>query len=266
MKEFAKYVERVEKARNLSEFPQVKGHEYTVLILQPEGGTTEGIYRSLLPALVLNRDTKIRCLPLGYSDHMESVSINEKAFELKTKAIEIANHIVFPFVSQPLKPIIDHCKEINPKVKFSYYIDFNYYFTPDSYPFANEYNKAEAIDIIEDNILHVDQAIVTNHPLYNFLYAQLSEKSQFKGCGTELTCQPLYFDKTLIPDDMARLKNSGKKKRFGFVLSQKHFSDINYIKGVLKEFMEKHAAEAKLVFLGFNGVHKGKNYLSGIDI
>jgi hypothetical protein len=265
MKEFAKYVERVDRARNISEFPQVKDHEYTVLILQPEGGTTEGIYRSLLPSLVLNRDTNIRCLPLGYSEHLESTSINEKAFEIKEKAAEIANHIVFPFVSQPLKPIMDWCREINPEIKFSYYIDFNYYYTPDSHPFANEYNKAEALEIIEDNILHVDQVIFTNHSLYSFLHAHLSEKPQFKGCGTELTFQEMYFDKTLIPEDMALIKNSGKKKRFGFVLNQRHFSDINYIKGVLKEFMKEHSAEAELVILGFNGIHKGKNYLKEIN-
>jgi hypothetical protein len=169
-------------------------------------------------------------------------------------------------VSQPLKPIIDWCLTHNPKLKFSYYIDFNYYYTPDSYPFSNEYSKAEAIEIIEDNILHVNQVILTNHSLYNFLHTNLSEKPQFKGCGTELTYQQLYFDKTLIPEDMALIKNDGKKKRFGFVLNQRQFSDINYIKGVLKDFMKEHAAEATLVILGFNGVHKGKNYLSGLDI
>ena len=265
MKEFAKYVERVERARTIADFPQVKGHEYTVLMLQPVGGTTEGIYRSMLPSLALNRDTKIRCLPLGYSDYMESISINEKDFELKGKAIEISDHIVFPFVSQPLKPVIDAAREINPKVKFSYYIDFNYYYTPDSYPFANEYNKTEAIEIIENNILHVDQVIITNHSLYSFLLAHLSEKPELKGCGTDITFQEMYFDRTLIPDDMAMIKNNTKKKRFGFVLNQKHFSDINYIKGVLKEFMKEYASEADLVILGFNGIHKGKNYLSDID-
>ena len=266
MKEFAKYIEKVANAKNLSEFPQTKGFNYTVSFIQPVLGTTEGIYRVLLPSMILNRETTIRALPLGLIlEPMESISINEKDYKLKELAIQASDHIVFPFVSQPLEPILELVKDINPKVKVSYYIDFNYYFTPESYPFADEYNTADKVAIIERNIAAVDQVIVTNKALYNFLHTELATKEHIKGCGTKIDYQPLLFDKNLIPEDMARIANESKVKRFCFVLNNYHFSDINYIKGVLKDFMKEQAGKAQIVIVGYDGHHKGKNYLGSLN-
>ncbi len=265
MEEFKNYIERAVMAKDLSSFPQRKGFGYTTSFVIPELGTTEGIYRSLLPCMILNRDTNIRALPLGITSHLESISVNEKQYEIREKAIQVSDHIVFPFVSYSLEPIINRIKEINPKLKISYFIDFNYYFIPESYPFSNEYGKADKIAIIERNIAMVDQIIVTNKALYNFLGPELSTKEHIKGRGTDMVYQPLYFDKNLIPEDMARIVNPEKEKRFGFVLNNYHFSDINFIKGVLQDFMKEYSGKAQIVIIGFNGYHKGKNYLANIN-
>ncbi len=271
MKEFEQYIQKAVSAKNLSEFPQRRGYEYTVSFVTPEIGTAEGIYRTLLPCMVLNRETTIRAIPLGTTSHLESVSINAKDYMILRKAIEVSDHIVFPFVSyslgpdNPLGPNIEEIRKINPKTKISYFIDFNYYFIPESYPFSNEYGKADKIAIIERNIAMVDQIIVTNKALYNFLGPELSTKEHIKGRGTDMVYQPLYFDKNLIPEDMARIVNPEKEKRFGFVLNNYHFSDINFIKGVLQDFMKEYSGKAQIVIIGFNGYHKGKNYLANIN-
>lgn len=266
MKKFEEYVARVLKAEDISQLPQKKGFNYTVLFITPDLNYAEGIYRTLLPAMVLNRETTIRALPRGLSLREESVSINDKGYEIIAKEAAVAQHIVFPFVSYDLGDNIDKLRVINPKLKFSMYIDFNYYFTPESYPFANEYNTADKIASIEKNISLVDQVIVTNRALYNYLAKELKDKEVIKGKGTQIAHQPLYFSNDFIDKDMAKIANHNKQKRFGFVLNHYHFSDINYIRGVLKDFIKENAAQAQLVMVGFDGVHKGKNYLSALNI
>ena len=257
MKKFKEYYQKLNKANNLGDFPVKKDFDYTVSFIQPEMNTTEGVYRTLLPSYYLNNKTTIRALPVGSSDHMESISINSKQYAIKRALACESDHIVFPFTSQPLKNVINELKEINPKLKFSYYIDFNYYFIPDSYPFVKEYSGAEIISIIEENIRNVDQVIVTNHNFYNWLG---------QGCQTELCYQPLFYDKSIFPDIPANSRKKNKKKRFGMVLNPYHFSDLNFIKGILKEFEKNFNKSAELVILGWNGEYKGKNYLSQLNI
>lgn len=265
MKKFKEYIEQIHKAKSIREFPLKKDTNYTVVFVMPEMNTTEGIYRSLLPSFYLNKLTTVRAIPIGMSEVKNSISINQKDYELKRNLIEIADHIVFPFVSYPLRPLIDQIKEIKPKIKVSYYIDYNFYFVPDSYPFVKEYSGAEMIAIIEDNIIATNQVIVTNTQFYNYLKLELSQKEHVKGSGTELCNQPLYYDKTLFPE-VPEKKDKKDKMRFGMVMNQYHFADLNYIKGILKEFLKSHSSKAEIVLLGWNGVHKGKNYLSNLSI
>lgn len=269
MKKFKEYLEKLRLAKNLSEFPVRKDHNYTVSFIMPEINSTEGIYRTLLPSMHLNSKTTIRAIPVGLSEQSESLSINQKDYNVRRGLAEISDHIVFPFVSYPLEPILTQLKSVNKKLKFSYYIDFNYYFLPDSYPFMDEYSMAEAIASIEKNITLADQVIVTNHSLYNYLHLELSKKENIKGCNTNICYQPLYFDKELIdevffPADDEKKKKG--KKRFGMVMNQSHFSDLSFIKGILKEFLKNHSGSAELVLLGWNGDYKGKNYLSNIEV
>lgn len=255
MKRFADYIQQIIRAKTISEFPAKKGFDYTVAIIQPELGSAEGIYRSLLPAMHLTAGTNIRCIPVGISEQQNSLSINQKQFEIKRALAEICNHIVFPFTSLPLADTIKNLREINPKLKFSYYVDYNYYYTPDSYPFSNEYVGAEAIAIIENNISLMNQVIVSNRELYKFLSMELSKKDFIKGKGIDICYQPFFFDKGFTADLVPPETKTKTKTRFGLVLNQYHFNDLSFIKGILKEFQKKHP-EVEYVVLGWNGDYK----------
>ena len=267
MEKFKDYMNKLKDAKNISEFAVKKDFNYTVAFIQTETNTVEGIYRSLLPSFYLNNLTTIRAFPVGRSEQMNSVSINQKEYEIKRNLAEITDHIIFPFTSLPLKGVVEELKKINPKLKFSYYIDYNFYFIPDSFPFMKEYAGAEIIANIEENITVVDQVIVTNRSLYNYLSLELSKKDNIKGCKTDICHQPLYYDKSLFPKlPEENLKKDNKKVRFGIVMNQTHFSDLNFIKGILKEFLKNNSDKAEIVLMGWNGMYKGKNYLSNIDI
>jgi hypothetical protein len=268
MKKFKEYIEKLRWAKNISEFPVKKDHDYTVSFIMPEVNTSEGIYRSLLPSMHLNNQTTIRALPVGLSEQKQSISINQKDYAIKKGLAEISDHIVFPFVSYPLEPILSELKSINKKLKFSYCIDYNFYFLPDSYPFMNEYSSADAIASIEKNITLVDQVIVTNRSLYKYLHVELSKKENIKGCNTNICYHPLFYDKELIDEVNFPEENPKKKgkKRFGLVMNQTHFPDLNFIKGILKEFLKTYSGQAEIVLLGWNGDYKNKNYLNNIEV
>lgn len=265
MKKFKEYIEQVKPAKSLREFPVKKDTNYTVVFIMPEMNTAEGIYRSLLPSFYLNKLTTVRALPVGVTDVRQSLSINQKDYTIKDDLIKVADHLVFPFTSQPLRPLIEDLRGRKPKLKFSYYIDYNFYFVPDSYPFVKEYSGAEIIANIEDNIVVMDQVIVNSTGFYNYLNLELSQKEHVKGSGTDLVNQPLFYDKTLFPE-IEEKREKKEKIRFGMVMNQYHFADLNFIKGILKEFLKNHSSKAEIVLLGWNGTHKGKNYLSNLNI
>ncbi|MCF8360732.1 MAG: hypothetical protein K9H26_18400 [Prolixibacteraceae bacterium] len=266
MKQLVEYIKKSKDAKKVSEFPVKKDYNYTVTFIQPEINTAEGIYRTIVPSMVLNTMTTIRSFVVGMSEKNESVSINEKDYVIKESLAKISDHIVFPFVSYPLSPIIEQLKKINKDLKFSYYIDFNYYYLPDSYPHSEQYAESDFIEIIEQNIIDVDQVIVTNRELYKFLHLKLSKKEKIKGCGTSIAHQKLFIDKSLYPKIGERKKDKKGKKRFGLVLNNTHFSDLSFLKGILKEFLKNNEAKAEIVVLGWNGMYKDRNYLNNINV
>ena len=266
MKKFIEYTQHLLNPGKKSDFPVKKEFDYTVGFIQPEMGNMEGIYRTLMPSMYLTTETTIRCIPVCITIYQDSLSINQKEILLRKEFAQACNHIVLPFTSLSQEENIKNLKEHNPKLKFSYYIDYNYYFMPDSYPFVNEFGGADNIANIEKNIILVDQVIVTNNSLRNFLLFELSKKEHIKGCKTIISYQPLFFDKGFT-ENITLVENKKRKKvRFGMVLNKTHFSDISFIKGILKELLKKHSGEIELVVLGWNGDHQGKNYLESLNI
>jgi glycosyltransferase involved in cell wall biosynthesis len=266
MKTYADYIQQIAKAKKISEWPTPKDFDYTVAFIQPELGTSEGVYRTFLPAMHLTVETSIRCLPVGTSIQQDSLTLNQKKYHITKDLAQACNHIVFPFTSLPLEESIKDLREHNPNLKFSYYIDYNYYYIPDSFPFVNEFGGAENIANIERNIVLVDQVIVTSKALENFLLLELSKKEHIKGCKTLIVTQPSFFDKSFTEEISPVEDKKRKKIRFGMVLNRSHFSDIAFIKGILKEFSKKHPGQIEYVVLGWNGEYQGKNYLDSLNI
>jgi hypothetical protein len=135
---------------------------------------------------------------------------------------------------------------------------------PDSYAFTDQYKSAEAFGIIERNIAMVDRVYCSNANLSQFLNNHLKEK--LKGSGTQITWCPIMFDKHYITSMKASSKYV-KRDKFciGIIAGRDHFSDINFIRGSLKEFMSKHGDQVEIVMLGYNGIHKTRNYMKGIE-
>lgn len=237
----------------------------TTAILMPEMDTTEGIYRSILPSFVINNlIDNYRILIFGICQKMK-ISNNEHDFLITKEMINQTDHFVFPFVSYPLQPIIQSIKEIKNNVHFSYYIDFNYYTVMDSYPFANEYKVAKMVNVIENNIKEVDQVIVTNRALKDYIADKIIEKYPDEKFNTLITCQPLFIPTDIIKNYTLESNPKPDKIRVLIIGDEYQFSDFNFIKGVLKDFKTKYKEKIEIHIIGFDGKKGDKNYLQGLD-
>jgi hypothetical protein len=242
----------------------LKKAKYTTTILMPELDTTEGIYRSILPAYVINgSDKNLRMIIAGMTGKMNN-SINSRDFNISQKLIAETDHFVFPFVSFPLRPIIEEIKAVKPLVKFSYYIDFNFYIVPETYPFAKEYKLKEVIKVIEDNIKVCDQIIATNTSLLDFILVKIKERYPGMSFGTEFIYQRPYILPELMATSIVPEIVRGRIKAL-IIGDEYQFSDINYISGILKDFKFKYKESFELSIIGWDGMRGEKSYMKGTE-
>jgi hypothetical protein len=258
MKNFIKYINAI---NHNPVFP--KPAKQTTTILMPELDTTEGIYRSLLPSYILNSLDDYRVIISGMTEKTK-ISNNAKDAEITLSLIKESDHIVFPFVSYPLQPIIDEIRQIKKDIMFSYYIDANYYIMPDTYPFANEYKLPRMIETIEANIKAVDQVIVTNKALKDYIGDKIKERYPDVKFNTDIVWQPLLIMPELFKTDYEMALDK-KKVKILIIGDEFQFSDINFIKGILKDVKVKYKDSAEIHILGFNGIRGEKNYLQDLE-
>ena len=263
MKNFVNYINTINKDPFLK--PKAK---FNTAILMPELDTTEGIYRSLLPSYVLNGIDDLRIIVMGIREKV-GLSPNEPDFDFDEKLVNEVDHIVFPFVSYPLQNIIETIRDFatrnfKKEMYFSYYIDANFYAMADSYPHAREYKLAKMIDNIEENIKAVDQVIVTNKTFKTYLIEKLKERHPNETFKTNITFQPLFILPDLMKVEFKTSKDRSKKKIL-LIGDEYQFSDINFIKGILKDTKVQYAVSTEIHIIGFNGVREKKNFLSGLN-
>jgi hypothetical protein len=259
MKDFIKYINAIIKEPVFK-----KPAKRTTTILMPELDCTEGIYRSLLPAYILNSLDDYRVIVAGISERT-GVCINNREFYISAALIAESDHIIFPFVSFPLQPIIDDIRSMKADMNFSYYINANFYTMPDAYPHANEYKTAKMIEVIEANIKAVDQIIVTNEPLVNYITEKLAEKYPGVTFGTQPVIQPLFIRPELFKTNIAPVVTGKSKVKLLIVGDESHFSDINYIKGILKDAKGKFKDALEIHIIGFDGNRGKNNYLKDLS-
>jgi glycosyltransferase involved in cell wall biosynthesis len=257
MKNFIKYINLITKEPFIN-----KTASRVTTILMPELDTTEGIYRSLLPAYILNFVDGYKVYVMGLTEKVE-ISHNQKDFHVSEKLIQETDHFVIPFVSYPIQQWVDDIREHKKDMFFSYYIDTNFYTMPDAYPFANEYKTAKMIETIEANIKAVDQVIVTNKSLKHYIADKLIEKYPDTKFNTNIAWQPLFILPELFKSDHVSKPKKGVVKML-IIGDEYQFSDINFIKGILKDIKVKYKDSSEIHILGFNGMKGDRNYLQDL--
>lgn len=266
METIKRYFEALSKGATLSEIPYgMKRADYTITFVQPILGTTEGWYKMIVPGMAMNRDNRhIRCIFVGMELFDPGRNVNDFNFRLKRGLLQITDHLVLPFISQDLSEVLEKCRTVNKRIKFSYWVDFNYYHTPDSSRFRESYKGKIAFDKIEKNISLVDRIFCSNRDLGEYLVDNL--KSKLEGSGTQVRFHPIFFDKT-YKRHVRENKNTRKREKFtvGLIASVDHIADVHFIRGALIEFDKRHKGMSHVVIVDYDGMSGGKNNLKSLN-
>lgn len=99
------------------------------------------------------------------------------------KMIQWADRIIFPFVAQPLHEIYNHIREVKPKCKVEFCIDFNCWELPEAHPLKSMFDEDIVLPIIADNMYFSDAVIVSNEAMRGYLVELLGKlvKTTFLG-------------------------------------------------------------------------------------
>lgn len=126
-------------------------------------------------------------------------------FYKKIEELIWADFIIVPFTIRPLSELFKKIKQINPKCKLIFWVDYNFYELPEADPFKKHFTP-ETIQIIEKNIWSSDICRVSQNNLHSYLANKLNQLAQttFKDIHTSvsLDCQPILINEKLCLENV----------------------------------------------------------------
>lgn len=163
--------------------------------------SSKDFYTKILPFMLLYKDdTATAMINLDkYSPEEQLTDIN--VYFKEVTDLLWADFIVIPFTIKPLKVFLRKLKEINPKCKIIYWIDYNFYELPENSPLKKHFTK-EAINNVEENIWNSDICRVTQQGLHQYLITKLNDlaATKFAGVHSEvaLDLQPILINQEIV--------------------------------------------------------------------
>lgn len=241
-----KYIETSFSTGKVEQFPFFdKKAPKTITFFLPVVGT-DSFYKMLLPAMALNKHSKIfRCILYGISMPIEDKLIDDYDLHISEEIIHETDVFVFPFLTQDLMPVIAEVKRIYPEKKIMYQIDFNFLQLPATHQLMEVYDTQK--QVIINNIRNVDQIIVFNEQLNWFLFDKL--KDQMKGCGTLIRTQPILFN----PEYLNNLQDNAEKFdkfRIGIYIDKTNIHDLSHLEKLITKLKKKYGDKIEFVCFG----------------
>jgi glycosyltransferase involved in cell wall biosynthesis len=218
------------------------------------------LYRYLLPYLELSKYDKAATALTGLVKYGES-RYEDIDIQFGSREILWADIIVFPFTTQPMTELFNRIREINPKVKLFYNIDFNYYLMHESHPFHAHISQSQVTLDIEDNVIASDVTLFTNQTLLEFVKNRIDQavKDRYddKPVLTSYQTQALLTDIDIVTENQQGqvLVEPDGTLRIGIVCQDYHWKDIHAWSKQMHTVQEKHGDKVRFVFIGFNGVN-----------
>jgi hypothetical protein len=181
---------------------QESGQEKNILFVRPEL-SGKHLYRYIIPYFSLCNDN-INTAITGLEKY-ETNYITTSKMVLKPAQVVWADYIVFPFTTRDLtdkrRNVYETIRNINPKVKIVYCVDFNYYELSTLHPYYNLFTN-EAISAVDDNIFFSDICLVSNLELQKFLAKKMKEymenKYREQNTSLKISTMPFIFDAEIM--------------------------------------------------------------------
>lgn len=198
-----KPIRDLEKALNNPDYYnnqfQESGIVKNILFVSPQLSANH-IYKYILPYFCLLGEKVATAITSVEKFDAEQGLKNPKS-KLFPQQVIWADYIVFPFGLTKLggaeNSFYHKLKEINPKVKIVFHVDFNFYLLSKMHPYYKLFDTS-TISIVEDNIYFSDLCLVANTEFHKYLIAKISslaeEKYQDHPPKLKVGCIPILFD------------------------------------------------------------------------
>ena len=174
--------------------------------------------------------------------------------------------IVFPFVTEDLKPVIAKIKKINHSIEIGYQIDFDFIQMDSGRKHYNHFKNDEIKAIVKSNVKAVDRVICPNENLWYKLFDDLKPKDGTK-LGTIFTHNTSYLNIGLIDgiEESSVNPDPTKPIRIGIIVSKENRKDLKSISKHLKEVVDEYKGKVQIVAYGDEAAALKVN-LAGIKV
>lgn len=235
--------------------------------------TGRQLYKTILPSWYMECDELFTAIT-GLEKYDPTAQLIDVHVELNTQQLLWADIVVFPFTTQPLQELYNQIRMVNEKIKIYYTVDFNFYLMSKEHPYHSIFSPKQTQQDIEDNMYYSDLVITSNIILQQILRDKLRDlsltrykdvfNSPVKVCAVPFLTHEETLTENLEYEPKEKIKKNGKF-RLGIVATNVYFEDIMAFNPVFREINKKFKNKVQLVFYGFDGKHKGKNALDGVD-
>lgn len=231
--------------------------------------SSKGLYKYLIPSILMNNDGIAICSLTGIEKHDENRQYIEIDTPITPKQIDWADIIIFPFTTQPLwtdnteESLYDSIRRRNPNIKIIYNVDFNFYLLPKDNSNFEVFDK-NTVRHVEDNIFYSDLTLSSNMLLVDFLNDKLQQlkKTRYKGISSParissfpiLIDEPLFMENVLQNEPTKLPPTENDHLRIGIIANTNSFEDIKSYAKELEAAKKKLGQKLEIIIMGFNAI------------
>lgn len=241
---------------------QFRATEYRIFVISPEL-TGTNFYRFILPGMALNTSDNFSVAFSEIRKHTTNQRFFPPTSEIGSFEIGWARTIIFPFTLHPMKKVFEEIRMINPEVRISFSIDFNFLRIPATHPYYNFFSEKELKNVIE-NMAHSDKSIVGNKNLITTLARDFSA-NEINFDINKISCVYLCTDECVL-DDALRTEKKSDGFHLMILCNNYQFESFKDCVPSLAKLKEKFGKKLKLSTFSLNPTKPGfSSLMQGIE-
>jgi len=255
----------------------------TVTFLAANMGTSEGLYKNLIPATAINMHVpNMRAFIANMQEVDASKNPSDAVFpsyRISDEMVALSDYLVLPFLQEDITQMVKSYREINPNIKIAYQVDSNIFASAQSIPDTMSIKKLlkakSGKELLLNNCDVCDMIFFSNDVVRNSYQKYLSEK----GVNTNkkaitFYCRPFeyilgnqwkYFQQAsvvadfILPEEQKFAQKFPKEEtqlRFGIFLSPDNAYILEEFLPVIQSIYKKFGNRVQYVVVGLNEIEE----------
>ncbi len=223
-----------------------------------------GYYRHIVPAYELNQtDTHTALLSSLHKWDYNKQFGDSGENPIIPDLIAWADYVILPPLFDDARYFFQAIREHQPDIKIVLDIDQNFHSIPKEHPAHGSFTNKQ-MQFLLKNMAAADQVNLVSEGLF-YYYEKLCHKYHPDSEAT-LNYLPNYLS-ALAYENVQPIQHSEHGKiRIGLVGGNHLSYDFQQVTPILRELKKIHGKHIEIIFLGWDGKHKGTDLTSGLDV